>query len=77
MLSFTTLQLGAFGGLELMIIFAIAVLLFGAQKIPQLARSTGQAIGEFRRGRKELEQELEELEQAASMDDVSPADDTQ
>jgi sec-independent protein translocase protein TatA len=35
-------------------------LLFGANKIPKLARSTGQAMGEFKRGREEIEEELQE-----------------
>ena len=50
-----------FGGIpagpELLIILAVLVLLFGANKIPQLARSSGQAIGEFRKGREESEQD--------------------
>lgn len=62
---------GGFGGLELAVILMIAVLLFGANKIPKLARSTGQAMGEFRRGREEIEQELEEIQDTASMDDGS------
>lgn len=41
-----------------MIILFIAVLLFGANKLPALARSSGQAMGEFKRGRQELEDEL-------------------
>jgi sec-independent protein translocase protein TatA len=44
----------------MLVIAGIAVLLFGAQKIPKLARSTGQAMGEFRKGRQELEDELED-----------------
>lgn len=51
------------GGAELVIILLIVILLFGATKIPALARSTGQAMGEFRRGRQELEEELEEMEE--------------
>jgi sec-independent protein translocase protein TatA len=47
--------------MEMVVILLIAVLLFGANKIPKLARSTGQAMGEFRRGREEVEQELEEM----------------
>lgn len=46
------------GGMELMIILFIAILLFGANKLPELARSSGQAMGEFKRGREELESEL-------------------
>jgi sec-independent protein translocase protein TatA len=50
------------GGMEIAIVLAIVVLLFGASKIPKLARSTGEAMGEFKKGRKEVEAELEEME---------------
>ena len=56
---------GVPGGLELAVILLIAILLFGANKIPKLARSTGQAMGEFKKGREEIEQELEEIEEHA------------
>jgi sec-independent protein translocase protein TatA len=49
------------GGPELLIVLAVAVLLFGANKIPKLARSSGEALGEFKKGREEVEQELEEM----------------
>jgi len=52
------------GGMEMVVILLIAVLLFGANKIPKLARSTGQAMGEFQKGRQQVEQELEEMEEA-------------
>jgi sec-independent protein translocase protein TatA len=57
------------GGTELIVILLIAVLLFGANKIPKLARSTGQAMGEFQKGREQVEQELEELQEGARIDD--------
>ncbi|MFC4451758.1 twin-arginine translocase TatA/TatE family subunit [Halorussus aquaticus] len=47
------------GGMEMMVILLIAVLLFGANKIPKLARSTGEAMGEFKKGRQEIEDELQ------------------
>lgn len=54
-----------FGGLpvgpELLIILLVLVLLFGANKIPKLARSTGQAMGEFKKGREEVEEELKQM----------------
>lgn len=80
------LQFGVPGGMELAVILLIAILLFGANKIPKLARSTGQAMGEFRRGREQVEQELnemkgeveevtEEVEEAASIDEpISTSD---
>jgi sec-independent protein translocase protein TatA len=51
------------GGPEMLIILLIVVLLFGANKLPKLARSTGQAMGEFQKGRQQIEDELEEMEE--------------
>ncbi len=45
------------GGSELIIILAVLLLLFGASKLPQLARSMGQAGKEFKQGLKEGGQE--------------------
>jgi len=69
---------GVPGGPELLIILFIAVLLFGANKIPKLARSSGEAIGEFQKGREEVEQELEEVRDKATIDeeDLAPSTDT-
>lgn len=57
------LQVPIPGGPELVIILLVLVLLFGANKIPKLARSTGQAMGEFQKGRQELNEELEEMQE--------------
>ena len=38
------------GGPELLIILAVVLLLFGSTKVPQLARSLGQASREFKQG---------------------------
>ena len=54
------------GGPELLIVLFVLVLLFGANKIPKLARSTGQAMGEFKRGREEIEDELQEMQDPSS-----------
>jgi len=50
--------IGIPGGPELLVILLLAVLLFGADKLPGLARSTGEAIGEFKKGREQLEDEI-------------------
>ena len=60
------LQFGLPGGPELLIILLIAVLLFGANKIPKLARSTGEAMGEFQKGREEVEEELQNMREGAT-----------
>ena len=38
------------GGGELLIVAAVVMLLFGAKKLPEFARSLGKAKGEFKRG---------------------------
>ncbi|RYJ13409.1 twin-arginine translocase TatA/TatE family subunit [Halogeometricum borinquense] len=62
MFQITPLFPGLPGGPELLIVLLVLVLLFGANKIPKLARSTGQAMGEFQRGRNEIEEELKQME---------------
>ena len=59
------------GGPELLIVLLVLVLLFGANKIPKLARSTGQAMGEFQRGRNEIEEELQKMEDGVTPDEES------
>lgn len=49
------------GGPEMIVILLIVVLLFGANKLPKLARSSGQAMGEFKKGREEIEKELQDI----------------
>jgi sec-independent protein translocase protein TatA len=50
--------IGIPGGPELIVVLLLLVLLFGADKLPKLARSSGQAMGEFTRGRDRVEDEL-------------------
>jgi sec-independent protein translocase protein TatA len=38
------------GGMELVIILAVVLLFFGARRLPQLGRSLGQGLREFRKG---------------------------
>lgn len=46
---------------ELLLILGIGLLLFGANKITELARALGKAKGEFEKGRMEAELELKNL----------------
>ncbi|HEY9205898.1 MAG TPA: twin-arginine translocase TatA/TatE family subunit [Candidatus Methanoperedens sp.] len=52
----------AFGPQEIVFIFLIVILLFGASKIPELARSLGKATGEFKKAKQEAELEVKEVE---------------
>jgi sec-independent protein translocase protein TatA len=47
------------GGPELMIIFFLVLVLFGAKKLPELARGLGQAVNEFRKAKDDFNKELE------------------
>ena len=41
------------GPMELIIILAVILLLFGPKKLPDLARSIGRSLSEFKRGKEE------------------------
>ncbi len=45
---------------ELTVIFGIALLVFGAARIPEIARSLGKSIKEFRKAGQEITDEREE-----------------
>jgi len=46
--------MGSIGTQELIIILIIVLLLFGARRIPEIARSMGQGIREFKKATKEI-----------------------
>lgn len=52
------LALGMPGWPETIFIVLIVVLLFGAKKLPELARGVGQSLGEFKKARDEFEREV-------------------
>ncbi len=50
--------MGNFGPAEMLVIGVFALLVFGPQKLPEMARSLGRAIREFKKATGELTQEL-------------------
>lgn len=46
------------GGPELILIFLAILLLFGAKKLPELAKGLGQSMKEFRKAQTEIEDEF-------------------
>jgi sec-independent protein translocase protein TatA len=46
------------GPTEWVLILVIVLVLFGAKKLPELARSLGQSMNEFRKAREEFDKEL-------------------
>ncbi len=53
--------IGNFGGGEIILIFLIVLLLFGAKKVPELFRSLGKGVNEFRKAKNEWEQDINEV----------------
>tara|TARA_B100001013_G_C24364633_1_gene345690 strand:+ start:183 stop:419 length:237 start_codon:yes stop_codon:yes gene_type:complete len=51
---------GSIGMPELMIIFVIALIIFGPRKLPELGRSMGRSLSEFKRASNELRSTLDE-----------------
>ncbi len=56
----TILAFGMPGGWEWIIIVLVVVLLFGAKKIPELAKGLGRGIREFKDATKEIKEEIDE-----------------
>lgn len=51
---------GPLGMPEIIMIFIVGLLLFGPRKMPQLGRSIGRALGEFRRASNEFKRTVED-----------------
>jgi sec-independent protein translocase protein TatA len=51
------------GPTEWVLILVIVLVLFGAKKLPELARSLGQSMNEFRKAREEFDKELHQAGQ--------------
>ena len=68
---------GSIGMPELIIIFVIALIIFGPRKLPELGRSLGKSLAEFKRASNELRSTLEEEirldEQKANLDAAKAA----
>lgn len=53
------------GPFEIIVILLIVLLLFGARKLPELARSLGKSLSEFKKGREEGERIEKEADEDA------------
>ncbi|NNC89452.1 MAG: twin-arginine translocase TatA/TatE family subunit [Akkermansiaceae bacterium] len=58
------------GGPEIAILFVLVLLLFGAKKIPELARGLGKSMGEFKRARDDFEEEIRRAEHETETPDT-------
>ncbi|MDA3875084.1 MAG: twin-arginine translocase TatA/TatE family subunit [Kiritimatiellae bacterium] len=70
------LYLGFNPGLpELVVVLVVILLLFGPKKLPDLSRAIGKSIGEFRRGRQEVDDEVKTVGEDLKKDVNEPASD--
>ncbi len=53
-------MLGSLGGTEILVIMVIALLIFGPRKLPELGKSIGKGLSEFKRASNDLKRSLEE-----------------
>ena len=56
----TLILLAIPGGMEWVLIAIVILLLFGGKKIPELMKGLGKGISEFKKGKKEIEKDLED-----------------
>jgi len=61
---------GNIGFPELLIILAIALLIFGPKKLPEVSKSIGRAVREFRRASDEIRGKIEQEIQASEFKDI-------
>ena len=67
--------MSSIGGSEWLWIALIAVvLLFGSKKLPEVARSLGKAMGEFQKGKMEIEREMRAATQQVTLGEISHQD---
>lgn len=59
---------------ELLVIFVIALVVFGPKKLPEIGRSVGRAMAEFKKASQEFQdsmrEEMKEVEKTAQLDEI-------
>jgi sec-independent protein translocase protein TatA len=61
---------GSIGPMELVLIFVIALLVFGPKKLPEIGRSVGKALREFKKTSDEIKGRIEEEIEASEIKDI-------
>ncbi len=61
--------IGNFGGGEIILIFLIVLLLFGAKKVPELFRSLGKGMKEFKKAKSDWEEDIHEVMNQEPLED--------
>ncbi len=66
---------GSLGIQEMLVIGLLVLVVFGPRRLPEIARSMGKALREFKRGVNEIQRELEEAERGARVREPPPSRD--
>jgi Tat protein translocase TatB subunit len=64
---------GTLGGQEIILILVIALIVFGPRKLPEIGKSVGRMMAEFRKASNDFRRTLEEEVEAEKMRPVEPA----
>ena len=64
---------GWFGGWEIVLILAVVLILFGAKKLPELAKGLGTGIKEFKKATREVTDEVQKAADDTSAPPNKPA----
>ena len=66
---------GSIGGTEILVIMVIALLIFGPRKLPELGKSLGRGLSEFKRASNALRRSLEDELSLEERNDRNKIDD--
>ncbi len=68
MLNMILLFLGGIGAQEILLILLLVIVLFGAKKIPELAKGLGKGIREFKDASKDITDEIKDADKSIKKD---------
>jgi sec-independent protein translocase protein TatA len=65
--------MGSFGGWELIVILLVVLVIFGPKRLPEMGRSFGRAIREFKNAGKEIQNDISKSMEEDDSDSTKPA----
>lgn len=63
---------GSLGVPEILLIFAVALIVFGPRRLPEIGRTLGKALGEFRKATDELKSTIEREVRMEELKQITP-----
>jgi TatA/E family protein of Tat protein translocase len=64
--------MGSLGFSELLLIFMVALLVFGPRKLPEIGKTLGKALGEFKKATEDLKNTIEREVQVEEQRQIAP-----